>query len=113
HARATPARAIARETHMKGKEQRLDLVTIGRSGVDLYGAQIGGRLEDMMSFTKYIGGSPTNTAVGAARLGLDCGLVTRVGADHFGRFIREQLQRERVSTQGVIDDAERLTALVF
>jgi len=98
---------------MKGKEQRLDLVTIGRSGVDLYGAQIGGRLEDMMSFTKYIGGSPTNTAVGAARLGLDCGLVTRVGADHFGRFIREQLQRERVSTQGVIDDAERLTALVF
>ena len=42
----------------------LDLITIGRSSVDLYGAQIGGRLEDMGSFDKYIGGSPTNIACG-------------------------------------------------
>ena len=48
----------------------LDLITIGRSSVDLYGAQVGGRLEDMRSFDKYIGGSPTNIACGAARLGL-------------------------------------------
>ena len=56
----------------------LDLITIGRSSVDLYGAQVGGRLEDMASFAKYIGGSPTNTAVGGARLGLRTGLLTRV-----------------------------------
>jgi 5-dehydro-2-deoxygluconokinase len=92
---------------------KLDLITIGRSCIDLYGEQIGGRLEDMTSFAKYIGGSPTNTAVGAARLGLDVGLLTRVGADHFGRFIREQLEREGVATDGVLTDAERLTALVF
>lgn len=49
--------------------KKLDLVTIGRSSVDLYGAQIGGRLEDMGSFQKYIGGSPTNMAAGTARLG--------------------------------------------
>ena len=98
---------------MAATEQPLDLVTIGRSCIDLYGEQIGGRLEDMASFAKYIGGSPTNTAVGASRLGLRTGLVTRVGADHFGRFIREQLAREGVSTQGVRDDDERLTALVF
>ena len=48
----------------------LDVITIGRSSVDLYGAQVGGRLEDMRSFDKYIGGSPTNIACGAARLGL-------------------------------------------
>ena len=48
----------------------LDLITIGRSSVDLYGDQIGGRLEDMGSFSKYIGGSPTNIACGTARLGL-------------------------------------------
>jgi 5-dehydro-2-deoxygluconokinase len=42
--------------------QKLDVITIGRSSVDLYGAQIGGRLEDMGSFEKYIGGSPTNIA---------------------------------------------------
>ena len=51
---------------------KLDLITIGRSSVDLYGAQIGGRLEDMGGFNKYIGGSPTNIACGTARLG--CGL---------------------------------------
>ena len=91
----------------------LDLIAIGRSCVDLYGEQVGGRLEDMASFAKYIGGSPTNTAVGASRLGLRTGLLTRVGADHFGRFIREQLAREGVSTRGVADDPDRLTALVF
>ncbi len=94
-------------------QQALELVTIGRSCIDLYGEQVGGRLEDMASFAKYIGGSPTNTAVGAARLGLRSGVLTRVGADHFGRFIREQLHREGVDTGGVIEDPERLTALVF
>ncbi len=94
-------------------EHQLDLITIGRSCIDLYGEQVGGRLEDMSSFAKYIGGSPTNTAVGASRLGLRSALLTRVGADHFGRYIREQLGREGVNTDGVIDDAERLTALVF
>jgi len=98
---------------MQGAEHALDLITIGRSCIDLYGEQTGGRLEDMMSFAKYIGGSPTNTAIGAARLGLRSGLATRVGADHFGRFIREQLAREGVDTTGVITDRERLTALVF
>ena len=91
----------------------LDLITIGRAGVDLYGAQVGGRLEDMGSFRKYIGGSPTNTAVGGARLGLRTGLLTRVGADHMGRFIAEQLAREGVDTKGVISDPARLTALVI
>src|SRR5688572_21916897 len=94
-------------------EHRLDLIALGRSCVDLYGEQVGGRLEDMSSFAKYIGGSPTNTAVGAARLGLRSALVTRVGGDHFGRFIREQLQREGVRTEGVLTDPDRPTALVF
>ena len=96
-----------------GTAPPLDLIAIGRSCIDLYGEQTGGRLEDMQSFAKYIGGSPTNTAVGGSRLGLRTGLLTRVGDDHFGRFIREQLRREAVSTRGVIDDPDRLTALAF
>src|SRR5690606_17146888 len=56
---------------------------------------------------------PTNTAIGAARLGLRSALLTRVGADHFGRYIREQLAREGVDVRGVGEDPERLTALVF
>ncbi|MGV7213088.1 bifunctional 5-dehydro-2-deoxygluconokinase/5-dehydro-2-deoxyphosphogluconate aldolase [Bradyrhizobium sp. UFLA05-112] len=93
--------------------KKLDVITIGRSSVDLYGAQVGGRLEDMGSFNKYIGGSPTNIACGAARLGLKSGLITRVGDEHMGRFIREQLQREGVDVQGVKTDPARLTALVL
>ncbi|MEO1796034.1 MAG: 5-dehydro-2-deoxygluconokinase [Pseudomonadota bacterium] len=91
----------------------LDLITIGRSSVDLYGAQIGGRLEDMGSFDKYIGGSPTNIACGTARLGLKSAVITGVGDEHMGRFIREQLAREGVNTEGVKTDPERLTALVL
>ena len=89
----------------------LDLITVGRSSVDLYGEQVGGRLEDMGSFAKYVGGSPTNTAIGAARLGLHAGLLTRVGNDHFGRFIREELVRCGVEVRGVVTDPRRLTAL--
>ncbi|MCU0901883.1 MAG: 5-dehydro-2-deoxygluconokinase [Cypionkella sp.] len=91
----------------------LDLITIGRSSVDLYGAQVGGRLEDMASFQKYVGGSPTNMSVGTARLGLKSALLTRVGDEHMGRFIREQLAREGVCVDGVKTDPERLTALVL
>ncbi len=91
----------------------LDLITIGRSSVDLYGAQLGGRLEDMGSFNKYIGGSPTNMAAGTARLGLKSALITRVGDEHMGRFIREQLIAEGVDVRGVATDPERLTALVL
>ena len=91
----------------------LDVITIGRSSVDLYGAQVGGRLEDMRSFNKYVGGSPTNMAVGTARLGLKSALITRVGDEHMGRFIREQLAGEGVDTRGIVTDPERLTALVI
>jgi 5-dehydro-2-deoxygluconokinase len=91
----------------------LDVITIGRSSVDLYGAQVGGRLEDMGSFQKYIGGSPTNMAAGTARLGLKSALITRVGDEHMGRFIREELAREGVDVRGVKTDPERLTALVI
>lgn len=96
-----------------GNRVMLDVITIGRSSVDLYGAQVGGRLEDMASFNKYIGGSPTNIAAGTARLGLKSGLISRVGDEHMGRFIREQLMREGVDVRGVATDPDRLTALVI
>ena len=98
---------------MSDDGKSLDLLAIGRAGVDLYGQQAGGRLEDMGSFAKYVGGSPTNTAIGAARLGLKTALLTRVGGDHMGRFIREQLVREGVDVGSVLTDEARLTALVI
>jgi 5-dehydro-2-deoxygluconokinase len=94
-------------------DTRLDVITIGRASVDLYGQQIGSRLEDISSFTKAVGGCPANIAIGTARLGLKSALVTRVGAEQMGRFITEQLAREGVDTAGIVADDKRLTALVL
>jgi 5-dehydro-2-deoxygluconokinase len=94
-------------------QPKLDVISIGRSSVDLYGAQVGGRLEDMASFSKAVGGCPTNIAIGTARLGLKSGLITRVGDEHMGRFIREQCAREGVDVSGIKTDPARLTSLVL
>ena len=91
----------------------LDVITMGRASVDLYGQQIGSRLEDIGSFAKSVGGCPSNIAIGTARLGLKSGVITRVGNEQMGRYIKEQMQREGVSTRGIVTDPERLTALVL
>ncbi|MER8749472.1 5-dehydro-2-deoxygluconokinase [Mesorhizobium sp. M1050] len=95
------------------KQAPLDVITIGRASVDLYGQQIGSRLEDITSFAKSVGGCPANISVGTARLGLRSALLTRVGDEQMGRFIREQLKREGVNVDGLKADKERLTALVL
>ena len=94
-----------------GAETALDVITMGRCSVDLYGQQIGARLEDIASFAKSVGGSPSNIAIGTARLGLKSGLITRVGDEQMGRFVLEQMAREGVSTTGIATDKQRLTAL--
>lgn len=91
----------------------LDLITMGRTIVDVYGDQVGARLEDVSSFSRYVGGCPANIAIGTARLGLRVGLITRVGDDHNGRFLRESLEREGVDTRHVVPDSQRLTAVAF
>lgn len=91
----------------------LDVIAIGRASVDLYGQQIGSRLEDVASFAKSVGGCPANIAIGTARLGLRSALLSRVGDEQMGRFIREQLVREGVSVAALKTDPDRLTALVL
>jgi len=100
---------------MIGKDaaKALDVITIGRASVDLYGQQIGTRLEDVSSFAKSVGGCPANIAIGTARLGLRSALLTRVGDEQMGRFIREQMVREGVATAGIVTDPTRLTALAI
>ena len=90
-----------------------DLICMGRAAVDLYGEQVGARLEDVSSFAKYLGGCPANIAVGAARLGLKVAMLTRVGDEHNGRFVREALAAEGVDVSHVKTDPRKLTALVF
>lgn len=94
-------------------QKKLDVICIGRVAVDLYGQQIGARLEDMTSFAKYLGGSSGNVAYGTAIQGLRSGMLARVGDEHMGRFLREELTRVGVNTEFLITDKHRLTALVL
>ncbi|HWU64258.1 MAG TPA: 5-dehydro-2-deoxygluconokinase [Ensifer sp.] len=94
-------------------EAELDVITIGRSSVDIYGQQIGARLEDTVSFARSVGGCPANIAIGTARLGLKSAIITGVGDEQMGSFIKEHLAREGVETRGIKTDPTRLTALVL
>ncbi|MBI2718615.1 MAG: 5-dehydro-2-deoxygluconokinase [Rhizobiales bacterium] len=93
--------------------RRLDVITVGRCSVDLYGQQIGSRLEDVASFAKSVGGCPANIAIGTARLGLKSGLITRVGDEQMGRYVKEQMGREGVALDGIVTDPARFTSLVL
>lgn len=98
--------------HPSIESKALDLICLGRAAVDFYSEQIGSRLEDVSSLAKYLGGSSCNIAFGTARLGLKSAMLTRVGDEHMGRFVREELARVGVDVSHVITDPERLTGLV-
>lgn len=98
---------------MEAKKKKLDLICMGRVAVDFYGQQIGARLEDMGSFSKYLGGSSGNVAYGTARQGLRSSMLARVGDEHMGRFLKEELEMVGVDTRYLIKDKNRLTALVI
>ncbi len=91
----------------------LDIICLGRVAVDFYADQIGSRLEDVGSFTKYLGGSSGNIAVGTARMNLKSSMLSRVGDEHMGRFVQEALIKEGVDVSHLTTDPERLTGLVI
>jgi 5-dehydro-2-deoxygluconokinase len=90
----------------------IDIICLGRAAVDFYGQQIGSSLENMGSFAKYLGGSSANIAYGCSKLGLNSAMLTRVGDEHMGRFVRNELESVGVDISHVITDKERLTGLV-
>jgi 5-dehydro-2-deoxygluconokinase len=82
----------------------LDLLCLGRVGVDLYAQQEGVALEAVQSFRKSVGGSAGNVATGAARLGLRTGMISAVSDDGFGRYVRDFLASNGVDVSGVKTD---------
>ena len=86
---------------MASDPARLDVLTMGRVGVDIYPLQAGVALEDVTTFGKYLGGSATNVAVAAARLGRSAAVITRTGNDPFGRFVHHALKQYGVGDQFV------------
>ena len=92
---------------------QLDVLTIGRVGVDLYPLQDNVALKDVQTFSKSLGGSPTNVAIAAARHGHRTAVITRTGPDGFGEFVHEELIRFGVSDQFVSEVPGLLTPLAF
>lgn len=90
----------------------LDVLAMGRSLVDLYPAQ-DGPLERVTAFEPTVGGSPTNVAIAAARLGRRAGVISRVGDDGFGRLVRAELERIGVDTAQVVAVEGRTTAVAI
>ena len=93
-------------------EHRFDVLTMGRSSIDLYAHQIGVPITSVSSFDAYVGGCPTNIAVGARRLGLRTALLTAVGDDQVGDFVLSFLQREDVDVSATARKAGRRTSAV-
>ncbi|MFB8274252.1 5-dehydro-2-deoxygluconokinase [Nocardia colli] len=91
----------------------LEALTIGRVGVDLYPQQSGVGLAEVESFAKFLGGTATNVAVAAARLGRRSAVLTKVGKDGFGDYVRTALADFGVSPDYVGTAPELLTPVVF
>jgi len=89
-----------------------DLLTIGRSSIDLYSNDAGAPFPQISSFGAFVGGCPTNVAVGARRLGLDVALLTAVGEDPVGDFVLNFLDREGVDVAFIPRKAGRRTSAV-
>src|SRR5690606_13668129 len=90
-----------------------EIYTLGRVIVDLYAEELHTPLAEVQRFRKYLGGSAGNTAVGLARLGARAGLISRVGPDEFGRFLKAKLEMEGVDTSMVAVDPQYPTGLAF
>ncbi|AFM18204.1 sugar kinase, ribokinase [Mycolicibacterium chubuense NBB4] len=93
--------------------QPYDVLAIGRCGVDVYPLQVGVGLEDVETFGKFLGGSAANVAVAAARLGNRSALISGVGDDPFGRFVRAELARLGVDNRFVATHGEFPTPVTF
>jgi 5-dehydro-2-deoxygluconokinase len=91
----------------------LEVLTMGRVSVDLYPEQIGVSLAEVKTFAKSLGGSATNVAVAAARLGHPSAVITKVGDDGFGPYVRKALEEFGVDARWVGTDPDLRTPIVF
>ena len=91
----------------------LELLTVGRICVDLYANEAGASFIDPQTFTKSIGGSATNVAIAAARLGHHTAVFTKVGDDPFGQYVRHKLELFGVDTSYVLTHPSMPTPLAF
>lgn len=83
------------------QNRRFDVVALGRVGIDMYANDVNCPMEEIKSFSPYIGGSPANIAMGTAKLGLKTGFIGKIAPDSFSRFIISRFQRAGIDTGGL------------
>ena len=94
--------------------KKYDLLTLGRSSIDLYSANVGSPFEKISAFNAFVGGCPLNIATGAQRLGVKTAILTGIGNDQVGNFIKHFLDQEGIDTQWVPTiDGTRSSAVVL
>jgi len=94
--------------------RQIDLIGLGRVCIDLNANEFNCPMEETSSFTKYVGGSPANIAIGISRLGLKSGFIGKVADDQMGRFIVSYLEKNQIETKGVsVDQTGAVTGLAF
>ncbi|WP_223282612.1 5-dehydro-2-deoxygluconokinase [Neobacillus kokaensis] len=92
----------------------MDFIAIGRLCIDLNANEINRPMEETRTFTKYVGGSPANIAIGAARLGVKSGFIGKVSNDQMGRFITQYLTDHQIDTTNIsVDRTGAVTGLAF
>ncbi len=96
----------------EGTRAELDLICLGRINLDMYAEQEGAPLQDVQSFRKYVGGSAANICIGTARLGLRSAMLSRVGDEQMGQFIRSEVAAAGADVRYLHADPERLTGIV-
>jgi 5-dehydro-2-deoxygluconokinase len=95
-------------------EKSLDFIAIGRLCIDLNANEINRPMEQTMTFTKYVGGSPANICIGMARMGMKTGFIGKIANDQMGRFIVDYLHNNQIDTRNVITDRTgAVTGLAF
>lgn len=94
-------------------ERKFDILSMGRSSIDLYANDIGAPFPEIKSFAAYVGGCPTNISVGTRRLGLRAALLTAVGQDPVGDFVLHFLEQEGVATNFIQRKPGRRTSAVI
>ena len=95
-------------------EKKHDIITVGRSSIDLYSQDIGADFNDINGFDAFVGGSPLNISVGCARLGVNASLLTGIGNDKVGEFILNFLNKEGVNTKSIpVINGSRSSAVVL
>lgn len=94
-------------------DRSYDILTVGRSSIDLYSNEIGAPFPEIKTFAAYVGGCPTNICVGTRRLGLRSALLTAVGPDPVGDFLLSFLEHEGVNTTFIQRKVGRRTSAVI